>query len=144
MKSAGDFPGVEVVYVDTSAAFKLVRSEKESRPFAEFTLGRKLTSSKLTRLEVLRSAMREDSPAGTGPANAHVAKALRVLQKVYFKSVDDKVLDVASRIPHPSLKSLDAMHIATAVLSEADLFVTYDKRQAEAAESVGLKVVSPS
>jgi predicted nucleic acid-binding protein len=46
-------------------------------------------------------------------------------------------------LPGSALRSLDALHIAVAVRVAADEFITYDLRQAEAAQAVGLTVVRP-
>jgi predicted nucleic acid-binding protein len=54
------------------------------------------------------------------------------------------VVSLARRINPESLRSLDAIHLATAVLVDADLIVTYDGRLDAAARYNGLAVAKPS
>jgi predicted nucleic acid-binding protein len=57
----------------------------------------------------------------------------------------DCLVESASRLPDHSLRSLDAIHLATALLLRDDLevIVTYDKRLATVAEAHHLPVDSP-
>jgi predicted nucleic acid-binding protein len=60
--------------------------------------------------------------------------------------VSTRVLSDAALLEQPFLRTLDAIHLATAAGIRASLsaFVTYDKRLAAAAEDAGLPVASPS
>ena len=60
-------------------------------------------------------------------------------------AVDEPVLrDAAGLEPRP-LRSLDAIHLATALsLGDLDAMVTYDGRLATAAAEAGLEVASPA
>lgn len=60
--------------------------------------------------------------------------------------IDDRVLDIATEVEPRGLRSLDALHLATAlsVREELDTFFTYDGRLGEAAQANGLKVASPA
>jgi predicted nucleic acid-binding protein len=96
-------------------------------------------SSRLASVEVLRAVKRGAAPDETEQ------RARAVLDRPTLAAVDDTVLDLAGRLPGPDLRSLDAIHLATA-LSLGDLpeaFVTYDRRLAEAARAHGLTVVQP-
>ncbi len=60
--------------------------------------------------------------------------------------LDDQVLDRAgTMMPGSSLRSLDAIHLASAEVLGPSLtaVVTYDRRMIEAAEQLGLRVVTP-
>jgi predicted nucleic acid-binding protein len=59
--------------------------------------------------------------------------------------LDDRILEAAADLTPPGLRSLDAVHIASAISIRDDLaaFVTYDRRLA-AAGSVPLEVIAPS
>jgi predicted nucleic acid-binding protein len=59
--------------------------------------------------------------------------------------LDDSVLDEAASLDPAGLRSLDALHLATAlsVRDEIGVFVTYDQRLADAAADRGLNVVRP-
>jgi predicted nucleic acid-binding protein len=50
----------------------------------------------------------------------------------------------AGLFPGPHLRSLDALHLATALRVDAETLVAYDARLLEAARSLGLGVLSPS
>ena len=60
--------------------------------------------------------------------------------------INDRVLNLAGELQPPDLRSLDAIHLATAVQFGTDLrhIVTYDDRMATAAEDLDLETVAPS
>ena len=70
----------------------------------------------------------------------HVASTLDAFRIV---RLTQPVLDLAGVLPHPHLGTLDAIHVASALLAEVPEFVTYDHRQAHAARAEGLLVHSP-
>jgi predicted nucleic acid-binding protein len=61
-------------------------------------------------------------------------------------ALDDEVRQIAAALDPLPLRTLDAIHLATALslAAELDRIVTYDARLAEAAEHAGLPVVAPS
>jgi hypothetical protein len=130
----------DVVYLDTSAAVKLVIREAETAALRS-TLRRwpRRASSSLLRLELLRAVRRAGLPQ-------LVVQARRELGAVQLVRIDDALLDRAIALDPPRLRSLDAIHLATALALGADLgmVVTYDARMVEAAASLGLPVSSPS
>ena len=67
---------------------------------------------------------------------------LRVLE---FVELDAEIASLAGRLEPSSLRSLDAIHLASALAlgHEIDTFVTYDARQADAATALGLNVEAP-
>lgn len=73
-------------------------------------------------------------------------EARRWLEGVSLLPIDDLILDLASELGPKSLRSLDALHLATAlsVRDEVGLFVTYDERLADAANNQGLPVGQPA
>ena len=60
--------------------------------------------------------------------------------------MSDIVLETASRLPDPLLRTLDAIHVATALLIRDDLevLVSYDHRMLESAASHGLPIAAPA
>lgn len=76
----------------------------------------------------------------------HATEARAFLDGVAMLPLDDAVLDEASSIDPTELRTLDALHLATAltVKDEIGVFVTYDERLAAAAEGHGLTVSCPS
>lgn len=127
------------VYLDASAAAKLLLNEFES-PALRTYLGRRSSqaSSALLRAELMRAARRADIE--------RVGDARAILARINLREVDDEVLVRAGEIAPHSLRTLDAIHIATATLLGPDLevVVTYDRRMIEAAHLYGLPVVSPA
>jgi len=69
-----------------------------------------------------------------------------VLSRLELIRVNDRVLAVAGSLLPAELRTLDAIHLATAQLLEADLarLVTYDERMRAAAQAIGWSVVAPT
>jgi len=126
-------------YIDSSAAVKLLVNEAESAAVAAHVnqLGDKaigLSASCLLETELRRFAARADVPQ---------VDVTGILDVVELIEPDRMLFLEAGLLPGKHLRSLDALHTATALRIEADEFLTYDGRQAEAARSVGLQVVAP-
>ena len=129
-----------IVYLDTSAAAKLIVQETQSTRLAEeldrlAEEGARLVSSALLETELRRLAVREDL------AQASVSA---VLGGIDLAMPDRSLFFEAGILPGSRLRSLDAMHIATAVRLSVDDFVTYDVRQAEAVTRLGLRWLAPA
>lgn len=126
-------------YVDSSALVKLAVREAESAALRRY-LGRRrpLVSSALARTEVVRALLPFGSEA--------VRRGREVLARVELLRVNDRVLDAAGLLAPADLRSLDAIHLASAEQLGADLrgFVTYDEHLASAAAGRGLRVVQPA
>ena len=73
-------------------------------------------------------------------------RATSVLDRIALMKIDDAVLEKAARLEPTDLRSLDAIHLATAlsVQEHLEAFVVYDRRLGEAAQALGLNVESPS
>lgn len=129
-----------LVYLDASAIVKLIRRERQSAELAEWlALRDEAVSSALASVEVLRALRRVGASAET------YVEAERQLQLVTLVAIQAPVLELAGRLPGAHLRSLDAIHLATA-LSIGDLpdaFLTYDARLAAAATRQGLTVAHP-
>jgi predicted nucleic acid-binding protein len=126
-------------YLDSSAIVKLAVRERESDALRRHLRRRRpLVSSSLARAEVLRALL-------PGGENALVA-GRRVLASLDLVRVNDRVLDLAGSILPIELRSLDAIHLATAerLAGELGSFVTYDERMAAAARQLGHRVSGPS
>jgi len=129
------------VYMDSSALIKRVIVEQESTDLVDFLDAHYqqadlLASSSLAWVEVSRAVL----------ARAHAPTAAGDLIDGAMSGIDERpmtaeVVSVARRIE--PLRSLDAIHLATAVLIDADLVVTYDDRLADACRRNSLAVASP-
>jgi predicted nucleic acid-binding protein len=127
-----------VCYLDASACVKLVSPEPESDALVEYLRDRpEQVSSVVVDVEVSRAAAR------LGPIAEAGARLLLATITLVPMTADVRAL--ARTIPPPVLRSLDAIHLATAVALGADLgvFVAYDQRLLDAAVDAGLPVASP-
>jgi hypothetical protein len=130
------------LYLDSSALVKLVQQETETKALRRYLRGHQgdlRVTSALARTEVVRAI------AGGGPAA--VAHARRVLGRVRQVDVSRGVLDDAAVLsPGTILRSLDAIHIATASVLGAELraLITYDGRISAAAAGLGMTVHAPT
>lgn len=127
-----------MLYLDTSAVVKLLVCEKESMALRAYIGDQDWASSALLRTELIRAIARVDSSA--------VPRALGLLAQVSLLVIDTQVLDRAARLSPPSLRSLDAIHLASALQLRDELtaFVAYDDRLLDAASALGMPVASPA
>ncbi len=124
-------------YLDSSAIVKLITWEKESPALKAVVTSKDLTSS-IGRLEVLRVV---DRGGGT-----HLDLARQVLNCISVVDLEHPILMLAENFSgFPQLRSLDAIHLATALFLQDHItaVITYDKAMADAATRMGLKVLSP-
>ena len=130
---------MSALYLDSSAFVKLVVEEAESVMLRAFLAGRgsRRVASALLRTESLR-AVRHLGP----DALATVREGLR---RVDLIGVDDRILDAAGILEPQVLRTLDAIHLATALAIGDDLeaIVTYDERMIDAARLMGLPTATP-
>lgn len=126
-------------YLDSSALVKLAVAEPQSPALRRFLRRRRpLISSALARTEVGRALL----PSGA----AAVRRGEDVLARVELIRVNDRLLEAAARLLPVELRSLDAIHLATAEQLGTSLarLVTYDDRMSASALSRGWPVVAPS
>jgi uncharacterized protein len=130
-----------VIYFDTSALVKLVFDESESAALAEWLTGMADTpkvSSDLSTIELLRTCRRVDEDAVEG--------ANLLLRGIDLLPIDRAIVEKAATLVPSELRSLDAIHLASALSVKANLtaLVAYDIRLCTAAAEVGIEVVSPT
>ena len=131
---------MSVYYADTSAVIKLLAEESHSRAFAAFYDSHADTewvSSTLSRIELTRAVTRV--------MPALLPEARDLLSAFSYISMDDDVVEGAMNEPDRGLRSLDAVHLATARILADDLIaiVSYDDRLLKASEEAGLGIASP-
>jgi uncharacterized protein len=126
-------------YIDSSALLKLVVEEAETAALETDLAGREsLLASRLAVLECRRAVRRV--------RHRRMLQAVDALfEAVYLLDITTPILEAAAAMEPPMLRSLDAIHIATAVsIGDPDLeVITYDDRCAAAARANGLVVVAP-
>ncbi|MDN5918855.1 MAG: type II toxin-antitoxin system VapC family toxin [Pseudonocardia sp.] len=130
-----------MIYFDTAALVKILRRERESDALTDWMGERDgvlLVTSTLTEVELPRALRRVEPEV--------LPEVPALLQRFARHEIDDSVRRAAAGFPDPVLRSLDAIHLATAtVLADRGLtaFVTYDQRLLAAAVAESLPVASP-
>lgn len=127
------------VYVDTSALGRVLLGEPDApvviRGLREFD---QHVASRLMRVELCRLALREGL----------LEHADQLLSAVALLPLEEAVLDAAETVQPPSVATLDAIHLVTALrLADEkliDAVMTYDTRLADGAREHGLTVVAPA
>lgn len=130
--------GSSIAYLDASALVKLAIEEDETKALRDaLAEWPRRVSSRISVVEVLRAVRRRDETA--------LPLAGRVLAHVVLLAIGDKLLVQSAALDPPSLRALDAVHLASALRLESALsaFVSYDERQLSAAEALGLPAFSP-
>ena len=126
-------------YLDTSALVKLIVAEPETETLRAWLIEQEqpLVSSDLTRAELMRATRR------AAPDQVH--RVREVLDVLILVAAPAAIFEAAGRLAPDTLRSLDAIHLASALDLGDDLDgqVTYDERLAAAARSYGLSVVVP-
>jgi hypothetical protein len=118
---------------------KLVVAERESAALRRFLRRHpQRVASALVRTEVMRAVRHLGAKA--------TSRARLVVARIDLVRLDDTVLDAAAALDAAILRSLDAIHLASAITlgAQLDAVVTYDARMVAGAEQLGLPVVAPS
>lgn len=130
-----------MIYLDPCAVVKLLRREEHSSALYQFLVahGGRTASSTLARVEVARVLIREQASPDVR------ALARRLFSEMTLFPIDEPVLNHAEQLPDVGLRSLGAIHLATAQQIGKGLtaFVTYDARLAKAAQAANLPETAP-
>lgn len=130
----------ELLYLDSSALVKLVLPEAESAALLEsLKAWPTRVSSELARVEVMRAARRASADPGVERRTEEVLAGLHLLK------IDSDILGRASRLGPPTLRTLYAIHLASALSLGDDLgaLSAYDNGLATAAAASGLEILAP-
>jgi len=130
-----------MIYLDSAAVVKLVHAEPESATLRSWLDKRaevQWISSVLTEIESFRALARY--------APAAVSRLPAVLDQIDLIDLDQRIRMLAQTVTPVTVRSLDAIHLGTALRSRSSLtsFVTYDKRLRDAARAVGLPTDAPA
>jgi predicted nucleic acid-binding protein len=126
-----------MLYLDSSAIVKLVAREPETPALVEAVRADPaVVSSALAWAELIRAVRR---------ARGRVDRAREVLGGIALAPIDEAILRGAGELSLAGLRTLDAIHLATALTLAEDItaLVTYDERLAEAAAAAGIAVTAP-
>jgi uncharacterized protein len=129
---------VSVLYLDTSAFIKTIVREPESQALRAYLAGNpRQVSSVLLKVEALR-AVRDLGARFTGAVRTG-------LRRMDLIALDDRILEAAGTLNPSILRTLDAVHLASAAELDGDLdaIITYDRRMISGATVLGLPVVTP-
>jgi len=132
------------VYLDSSALLKRVVEERESGQLRATLLSHVsenavLLSSRLASIEISR-ALRTRFDTGYAAAADFVDDAMSGVAEY---PIGDEVVSLSQRLDPHRLRSLDAIHVASAMLLDADLLITYDDRMSDAGQRNGLRCAAP-
>jgi predicted nucleic acid-binding protein len=130
-----------MIYLDSAAVVKLVHAEPESpalRAWLDERAEIGWVSSVLVEIESFRALARYAPEA--------VARLHPVLDLIDLIDLDPHVRILAQTVRPVTVRSLDAIHLGTALSTRRNLtsFVTYDKRLLDAAIAAGLPADSPA
>ena len=127
------------IYFDTSALAKLILVEKESEALRDWVRARRgvpRITNVVGVVELQRLAARVGQPA--------LSSAIQLLARIDQLDMTSIALARAAQLPPPEVRTLDALHLASASeLSDLETIVTYDVRMISAAVGYGLPVASP-
>ena len=131
-------------YADASSLVKLVREEPESEMLSTFLGDSELVSSEIVVTEALRAIRRAADLDPTQDLRLLVERAAELLGWVGLVPLDRDLLVGAGHLNEPALRTLDAIHVMTALEAlPLDGFLSYDRRQAALARLCGLKTFAP-
>jgi predicted nucleic acid-binding protein len=131
---------VSVWYLDASALVKLIVAEPESGALRRYLGERpRIISSRIAEVE-LRCAVARQDEIDAGDRVSSLIATVELLE------LDGEVARRAGELTPATLRSLDAIHLASALViaPEVDAVVAYDIRLAAAARAAGLAVVAPA
>ncbi len=116
---------------------KLVIEEPESSALERRLAGLIVATSAIALVEVVRAAK------VANPSAATVETARKLIASCLLVTVNYAILHAASQLASGSVRSLDAIHLASAISVRPDELVAYDRRLLAAAAEHGLAVASP-
>ena len=130
-----------MIYLDSAAVVKLAHAEPESAALRRWLGERAETgwiSSVLTEIEAFQALARY--------APGAVSRLPAVLDQIDLIDLDQRIRMLAQTVTPATVRSLDAIHLGTALRSRLSLtsFVSYDKRLLDAAQAAGLPIDAPA
>ncbi|QSB16844.1 type II toxin-antitoxin system VapC family toxin [Natronosporangium hydrolyticum] len=137
-----------MIYLDSAAAVKLIHAEAHSAALRRYLDERPeldWVSSALLEVETFRALARATPPAEMPIVINDFHTLLDFVDRI---EIDAGIRIFAQTVNPPTVRSLDAIHLATGLRlhdqARLTVFVTYDKRLADAAAAAGLTVEMPT
>ncbi len=129
-----------IAYLESSAAVKLMLPEAETSALDRYCNeladgGGTLITAAVTETELRRAASRSGEVQDAATA---------ILDRLDVADMERAMFTAAGILPGENLRSLDALHLAAALYLNADVLVSYDRRQLDAAAASGMRTVSPA
>lgn len=127
-----------IAYADTSALFKLVHPKAETDALRGWLAEHRvhLLTNSVGVVELLRAAARSGESV--------TAAARTLVDRVTVLQVTGRTFELAAEVRPTSVRTLDALHVATALMAaDLDVLLGYDRRMLDAARAVGLTTASP-
>ena len=126
-----------IIYLDTSAAIPLIRVEDSTPKVQEYLQDLRIDqhyviSGRIIETEMRRAATRLDID------QFEVSTVLRAIEII---EITPAIFRAAGQTSPPHLRSLDALHLATALAANASAMITLAQRLGEACSEVGLPVL---
>ncbi len=134
-----------VLYADTSSLLKLVVREAESTTVEhELTTWAGVASSSIAAIELRRAVLRARADQRESVADDPAVDG--VIAAIAEIPLTARVRDLAGSLEPPELRSLDAIHLASALALGRDLaaIMTYDSRLRDACQVHGIEVIAPT
>lgn len=128
-----------IAYLDSSAIMKLIVDEEHSQELISSLSRYDCVTNEISLVEVHRALKR------IGVTDNCQTKLEEEFEQIFLVGVDRLLLEDASSIPPTIMRSLDAIHLASARRIHSDLVavVSYDKRLLFACQQHGLPFRSP-
>jgi predicted nucleic acid-binding protein len=135
---------LSLFYLDSSAIVKLIRAERETAALEKFIADADLISSALVLTEVPRAMRRAAASEPHLPLDELIAQVGDLIDALALVPLDGALLTIAGALDEPTLRSLDAIHVAAAAsVSPITAFVSYDERQSAVARLAGFRTAAP-
>jgi predicted nucleic acid-binding protein len=119
-------------YLDSTALVAMLKFEKRTADLLSVIDGHEIVSSELAFTELQRILI----DAGL-PLNA--VAPLREVVTTF--SLEQSVLNLAAMLPVRDARTIDVLHIATALSAAVDGFISFDAAQVGAATAAGLRAI---
>jgi predicted nucleic acid-binding protein len=122
-------------YIDTNIVLPAIRFEGPNAALPKLaeharTVRAPLVTSTLTRIEIRRTLIREGIPIS--PSIISIFEGFDIVQ------FTEDIGELAARLPVMYLKTLDAIHLATAIMTECDAIITQDRQLINACTQLGI------